>query len=112
MSDTPETLISRYLNGSVTADEVRRLDELVLTDAGVRREQFLASGLDSHLHECLAENVNIATDQAAWWRSRTVRAIAAMLLVAVGLLMFFGRYPDPTVSGFYRVVGGGPVRRG
>jgi ferric-dicitrate binding protein FerR (iron transport regulator) len=112
MNDAPEVLISRYLDGSAASDDVRRLDELVRTDADVRRELLLASALDSHLHECLAEDGDIAADQAPWWRSRTIRALAAMLLVAVGLIMFLGRYPGPEVSGAYSVVGGGPVRRG
>ncbi|MBL7221053.1 MAG: FecR domain-containing protein [Phycisphaerae bacterium] len=115
MTDTPEALISRYLDQTADADDVRRLDELVRADADVRRELFLASAHDAHLRECLAEDQDIAPVQPTRWRPGIVWAVsaaAAMLLVAVGLALFIDRYPDPEVSGAYRIVGGGPVERG
>jgi len=109
-----EELISRYLNGTADADDVRRLDELVLSDPAVRRELVLMSALDSHLTECLAPDAELEPEpiKIRHWRSVRVMAIAAMLLIAVGLMLFFGRYPEPEAYGAYRVVGGGPVKRG
>lgn len=112
MNESTQELISRYLNGQADAADVGRLDELVRTDAEVRRELFLASALDSHVQECLAEEAEPAVERAAWWRSPRVLAAAAMLLLAVGVAVFLGAYPEPTVSGAYRVVGGGTVGRG
>ncbi|HOD84387.1 MAG: FecR protein [Planctomycetes bacterium ADurb.Bin126] len=112
MNETPDDLISRYLSGQAEPADVRRLDELVQTDAKVRRDLFLASALDSHMQECLGESAEAETDRPAWWRSGVLRAAAAMLLVAAGLAIFLGGYPAPTASGAYRVVGGGPVQRG
>ena len=115
MSDTPDALISRYLDGTAGADDVARLDQLVRTDATVRRGLFLASAHDAHLRECLAEEHDIAVERSTPRRRRIVWAVtaaAAMLLVAAGLALFIDRYPAPEVSGAYRVVGGGPVERG
>ena len=115
MTDTPDVLISRYLDGTADAADVARLDRLVRTDADVRRGLFLASAHDAHLRECLAEDEDIAPAQPTRWRPGIVWAVtaaAAMLLVAAGLALFIDRYPAPEVSGAYRVVGGGPVERG
>lgn len=115
MSDTPDMLIARYLNGTADAGDVHRLDELVRTDPTVRRELFLASVLDSHLSECLAscDEVEPEPGRVLGWRAGIALAAAAMLLLTVGAAtMLMGRYPDPEVSGAYHVVGGGPVCRG
>jgi len=115
VTDTPDVLISRYLDGTAGADDIACLDRLVRTEADVRRELFLASAQDAYLRECLAEGPEIAPERPARWRGGivwTAAAAAAMLLVAAGLALFIDRYPAPKVSGAYRIVGGGPVERG
>ena len=136
MSDGLDVLISRYLDGTAGRDEVQALDRQLRDDAAARRELFLAAAMDSHLRDCLAEGTTDvspvissttgvspvilepqaqATDRAKpsrRWRRTGWLAAAAVLAVAAGLALVMGRYPDPQVSGAYRIAGGGPAERG
>ena len=109
MTDSLESLISRYLDGTADADAVRRLDERLREDPAACREMFLAAAQDAGLRECLAAAESVVIPRRRWvgWL-----AAAAAALLAVGLPVLVGRYPGPKASGAYRVVGGGPVRRG
>ena len=109
MTDSLEELVSRYLDGTADADAVRRLDERLREDPAARRELFLAAAQDAGLRECLAAKETV--DAPRRWRFGWLAAAAAALL-AVGLPAMVGRYPQPKAWGAYRVVGGGPVRRG
>jgi ferric-dicitrate binding protein FerR (iron transport regulator) len=113
MNDARDKLIARYLDGTAEADDVRRLDELVRTDEAFRRELLLASSMDAGLQECLAgDEEDLAPARTLSWRAGTMLAAAAVLLITVGAAILFGQYPDPEVTGSFRIVGGGPARRG
>ena len=115
MNDAHETLIARYLDGTASDDDIRRLDELVRTDEALRRELLLASAMDCGLQECLAgdeECEEVLRPRMLSWRAGIAWAAAAVLLITVGLAMLIGQYPDPEVTGSFRIVGGGPARRG
>jgi len=112
MNDSRETLIARYLDGTADADEVRRLDELVRTDEAFRRELLLAAAMDAGLQECLAGDEDAEPARTLSWPKGTMLAAAAVLLITASLAIFLGQYPDPEVTGSFRIVGGGPARRG
>ena len=114
MTDALDALITRYLAGTAEGDDVRQLDEQLRADPEARSALFLAAAMDVHLHECMAEAGDAATEAPVRPRHRFawIAAAAAVLALAVGLTMFATRYPDPRASGAYSVVGGGEVRRG
>ena len=115
MNDELEALISRYLDGTITQDDVRRLDERVREDPATRRALFLAAAQDGLVREVLASEAASEARAARGrrrWLVGAVAAAAAVVLAAVGLVLFWDRYPPPQVSGSYTVVGGGEVRRG
>ncbi len=112
MNDARESLIARYLDQTASDEDIRRLDELVRTDPAVRRELVLASAMDAGLQECLVGDDEIAPVRTISWRAGISWAAAAVVLITVGLAMFLGQYPDPEVTGAFRIVGGGPVKRG
>ena len=126
MSDVLDVLISRYLDGTAGRDDVQSLDRQLRDDPAARRELFLAAAMDSHLRDCLAEGDTgvspvilelqaQATDRAKPSRRRRRAgwlAAAAVLALAAGVALMMGRYPDPQVSGAYRIAGGGAAQRG
>jgi len=115
MNDALDLLISRYLDGTASADEVRRLDAHLQEDGGARRALILDAAQDTLLRECLAEVatlVGAAPSHRTRWVVRTAMAAAAMVIAAVGLVLLGDRYPTPEASGSYTVRGGGPIERG
>ena len=108
MSDPLELLISRYLDGTASPDDVRRLDERLREDPEARRALVLAAAQDTLLRECLAE-----ARPRRWGRVvRAVAAAAAVVVAAVGLALVWPRYPMPRATGSFTVRGGGEVGRG
>lgn len=115
MSDPLDLLISRYLDGTASADEVRRLDARLQEDAESRRALILDAAQDMLLRQCLAEVAPVAGAvplRRPRWVVRSVMAVAAVVIAAVSLVLLCERYPMPQALGSYTVRGGGPVERG
>ena len=55
MTDPLDLLISRYLDGTASPDEVRQLDDRLRDDPEARRALVLAAAQDTLLRECLAD---------------------------------------------------------
>ena len=115
MSDPLDLLISRYLDGTASADDVRRLDARLQEDAESRRDLILDAAQDTLLRECLAELAPVPGAvplRRPRWVVRSVMAVAAVVIAAVSLVLLCERYPMPQALGSYTVRGGGPVERG
>lgn len=135
MTDARDTLIQRYLAGTADDDEIRRLDAMLTRDPDARRALVLAAATDAHLRECLADEAETESGAPApaltaaraeseaslsprvssprrRLRIGWLSSAAAAVLLMAGVGFWLGRYPEPKASGAYRVVGGGPVRRG
>jgi ferric-dicitrate binding protein FerR (iron transport regulator) len=88
MNDDVERLISRYLDGTATSDEVARLDGLLRQDPEVRRALFLASEQGDALRELFGEGRNAAlarqAELAPVRRTWFVAAAAVLAIAFVG----------------------------
>jgi len=115
MSDSLDLLISRYLDTTASADEVRHLDARLREDAVARRTLILDAAQDALLRECLAEVEPLVGATPLRRPRRVVRAVmalAAVVIAVMSLMLLCERYPRPRASGSYTVAGGGPVGRG
>ena len=115
MSDPLDLLISRYLDATASADEVRRLDAQLQRDAGARRALILDAAQHTLLRQCLAEAPPASGAvplRRPRWVARAVMAAAAALIAALSMMLLSERYPKPQAMGSYLVEGGGAVRRG
>jgi ferric-dicitrate binding protein FerR (iron transport regulator) len=86
MTDELQDLIERYVDGSASPEDIRRLDALVQQDPAARHGLLVSAAMDAHLRELLS----VATPQpavASPGRSRVswggILRLAAVLLLSV-----------------------------
>lgn len=125
MNDELESLIARYLDGNISAEEVRRLDERVKTDAEARRELHRAACREAEMSRAFAADQPTPAERRApqMALARWALAAAALLAVVVAGWLYFGTrpqaYPSPRAEGDVRILRDGtapaaaaPVARG
>lgn len=82
-------LMARYLAGSATADEVRRLEQRLTADPALRREFLSHANVDAALHASVrpaSQNPVIVKTSPARWRSSVKWIAAAAALMLLGLV--------------------------
>lgn len=97
MSDDLELLIGRYLEGTASAEEVERLDQLLRSDPAVRKALLDAARQTGDLRSVLTR-----VDRP---KARPARAMlapvaaAAAFLILTGLVVLYTRKPAPPSNG-------------
>jgi hypothetical protein len=110
MDRTGERLVSRYLDGVETPEELAQLEELALKDADIRRELIRLATLDT-MARALVKETLVAREFAAhkgrvpsmapslwqsWWL-RGVAAAAALVLCVGGFNMWQAKQAETAV---------------
>ena len=101
MNPQLQDLIDRYLDGSASVEEIRRLDELIQQDEAVRQALFRGSAMEVDLCRLLASTeadrpvTRPAAASRAGWRRRIVAYAALALAMAggwIGAVFFAHQY--------------------